>query len=378
MIGFFTCYGTSRMNSSLGWRTPFIILTCFALVFAVASALWLVPSPRWLILRGRHAEVSAAWDVLGVGHTEREKTEIELQATGVRAQSSADSPDSVRPRDASPTRNSDLTTTHSFFDVFARDVRWRTGLSVFLLGMQQFSGIDGVLYVSSFNRLSVSFAPQPIDYVKYAPLLFKQAGLASSETSFLASAVSAIVIFVVSIPALIFSDKWGRRQSTIYGGLGLSVTMFLIGGLYAGNAVHSHSGPGRWIVILSIYIFVATFCISWAVGLRIYAAECQPQRTRASATNLAHGSNWLTNFLVALTTPILLAKSSFGAYFLFGGCTLFTAVVCFVFMPETKGKSLDEIESAFQRKTKGFPGLSARVWNRSLRRFAKGPDRPRN
>ncbi len=200
--------------------------------------------------------------------------------------------------------------------------------------------------------------------VKYAPLLFKQAGLASSNTSFLASAVSAIVIFVVTIPGLLFSDKWGRRQSTIYGGLGISVTMFLIGGLYAGNAVQSHSGPGRWIVIVSIYIFVAIFCISWAVGIRIYAAECQPQRTRASATNLAHGSNWLTNFLVALTTPILLAKSSYGAYFLFGGCTLFTAMVCFVFMPETKGKSLDEIERAFRRKTKGIRGLSAGFGNR--------------
>ena len=58
----------------------------------------------------------------------------------------------------------------------------------------------------------------------------------------------------------------------------------------------------------------------------------------------------MTNFLVALTTPILLAKSSFGAYFLFGGCTLLTAMVCFVFMPETKGKSLNEIEEAFRRK----------------------------
>lgn len=178
----------------------------------------------------------------------------------------------------------------------------------------------------------------------------------------------------MTIPALLFSDKWGRRHSTIYGGLGLGITMFLIGGLYAGNAVHRHSGAGRWIVLISIYIFVAIFCISWAVGIRIYAAESQPQRTRASATNLAHGSNWLANFLVALTTPILLAKSSYGAYFLFGSCTLFTAMVCFVFMPETKGKSLDEIEKAFRPTTKGFPGLSAGFLDGSMRRWrlAKG------
>ena len=172
----------------------------------------------------------------------------------------------------------------------------------------------------------------------------------------------------MTIPALLFSDKWGRRHSTIYGGLGLSITMFLIGGLYVGNAVHHSSGVGRWIVIVSIYLYVGIFCVSWAVGMRIYVAESQPQRTRASATNLAHGSNWLANFLVAFSTPILLARSSYGAYFLFGGCTLLTVIVCFVFMPETKGRSLDEIEEAFKRKTKDLPALTSRPLNGYLHR----------
>lgn len=78
----------------------------------------------------------------------------------------------------------------------------------------------------------------------------------------------------------------------------------------------------------------------------------------ASATSLVHGSNWVMNFLVALETPILLAKSSFGAYFLFGGCSLVTAIVCALCMPETKGKSLDEIEEAFRsRRMTGSGGF---------------------
>ena len=354
MVGFFICYGTAYLDSSLSWRTPFIILTSCSIIFVLASMVWLVPSPRWLILRGRHSEVSAAWDVLGVGHADREKAEDEIQATVVRVQSLTKS--SLQPN-ASPTRTQGTATKYSFFDVLARDVRLRTGLAVFLSGMLQLSGIDGVLYVSTPTPLNpllsfyIYFARQSTDYLKYAPLLFRQAGLSSSEASFLASGVSAIVIFTVTVPALIYSDRWGRRHSTIYGGLGLSFTMFLIGGLYAGNAVHPNSGAGRWIVIISIYLFAAIFSISWGIGIRIYVAECHPQRTRASATNLAYGSNWLANFLVALTTPILLAKSSFGAYFLFAGCTLLTSIVCFIFMAETKGKSLDEIEEAFQRKT---------------------------
>lgn len=118
-------------------------------MFVVTSTLWLVPSPRWLTLRGRQTEASAAWDVLGVGHAEREKAEIELGAPAVEAHNLVDSPDSNREQNAaSDTRAPDSTNKHSFFDVFARDVRSRTGLAAFLFGMQQLSGIDGVLYVS--------------------------------------------------------------------------------------------------------------------------------------------------------------------------------------------------------------------------------------
>ena len=162
----------------------------------------------------------------------------------------------------------------------------------------------------------------------------------------------------MTIPALIFSDKWGRRQSTIYGGIGLGLMMFLIGGLYAGKAVHGNSGAGRWVVIVSIYIYAAIYSVSWAVAMRTYAAEIQPQRTRASATNIAYGSNWAANFLVALVTPILLARSSYGAYFLFGGCAVLTAIVCFIFMPETKKKPLEEIEEAFHRRVHIWGSLS--------------------
>lgn len=141
--------------------------------------------------------------------------------------------------------------------------------------------------------------------------------------------------------------------------------MFLIGGLYAGKAVHGTWGAGRWVVIVSIYIFAVIYSVSWAVGFKIYAAEIQPQRTRASATSLAHGSNWATNFLVALTTPILLAKSSYGVYFLFGGCTVLTAIVCAVFMPETRGKSLEEVEEAFKQRKSALSKLG-RIVRRSL------------
>ncbi|KUL88895.1 hypothetical protein ZTR_03518 [Talaromyces verruculosus] len=323
-VGFFICYGSTNIGSSLSWRLPFAILSVLAFSFSLAS-LWLTPSPRWLTLHGRTVEAAAAWDILGVSHAEREKIEIVEHIREITESGETNASRAATPQDTlqgAKKRN-------NFWELFRHDVRDRTFLAVFMMGMQQLSGIDGVLY--------------------YAPLLFQQAGLSSSEASFLASGVSALVIFGVTIPALIWADGWGRRHSTIYGGIGLGILMFLIGGLYAGTAVHNNSGAGRWVVIVSIYLFAMLFSLSWGVGIKIYAAEIQPQRTRAAATSLAHGSNWSANFLVALTTPILLANSSYGAYFLFGGCSLLTALVCSIFMPETRGRSLEEIEEAFKK-----------------------------
>lgn len=125
----------------------------------------------------------------------------------------------------------------------------------------------------------------------------------------------------------------------------MSATMFLIGGLYASSSVSSAPGNiGRWIVIPAIYIFTILYCTSWAIGLKLSAAELQPQRTRAAATSIAHGGNWAANFLVAAVTPTLLARASCSAYFLFGACAGLTAAVGWACMPETRGKSLAEIQ----------------------------------
>ncbi|KAJ5641789.1 hypothetical protein N7490_005789 [Penicillium lividum] len=307
-LGYFTCYGSSKhIHSSFSWRTPFILLSSLAMILSAASLLLLPPSPRWLAMKGRYAEANAAWDKLGVDYTEHEKVDVQQDA---------------------PSKQSSM---EKMLDIFSKDVRSRTILAVFMMAAQQLGGIDGVLY--------------------YAPLLFQQAGLTSSDASFFASGISALVIFVATIPGLLCADKWGRKTSIVYGGIGLAVTMFVIGSLYAGGAVHITTGAGRWVVIVFIYLFAVIFSMTWAVSVKVFAAEVNPQRCRAATATLAHSSNWLANFVVALVTPILLSKSSYGAYFLFGGCSLVTAGVAAVFMHETKGRSLEEIEETFSQSS---------------------------
>lgn len=216
ITGFFTCYGTVNIPSSFSWRLPFLLLAVYAFTFSVVAFFWLPASPRWLTLRGRTGETEKAWDRLDVPAADREKilnqigdhldSAVEtnpLDADGSVVMTATNQKPSQR-KQPNPKK---VQLSH----VFSPEARPRLLLAVFLMGMQQLSGIDGVLY--------------------YAPLLFQQAGLDSSRSTFLASGVSAIVIFAVTIPATLCADRWGRRLSTILGGLGMTATMFLMGGL---------------------------------------------------------------------------------------------------------------------------------------------------
>ena len=130
--------------------------------------------------------------------------------------------------------------------------------------------------------------------------------------------------------------------------------MMLMGLLYATNSVHAERGAGRWVVIVTIYIFAIAYSTTWAIGVKLFASEIQPAATRATAVSLAQAANCITNFVVAFVTPVVLSHSSSAVYFFFGGATILTVGVCAVYMPETRGRDLESIVQAF-----GLPGETA-------------------
>ncbi|KAI1823684.1 general substrate transporter [Xylaria intraflava] len=323
VVGYFVSFGSTNIPGSLSWRVPFILTAGIALIYVLINVFLLPESPRWLVLHGRQADADRVWDKLGVKREDREAVlSSNASASPIEETTDSENPDS-------PIRYNEKKNA-AFGDLWSPDVRKRTILGILFMGFMQLSGIDAVLY--------------------YAPLLFQQAGLESQEASFLASGVSAIVILTSSIPATIFADKWGRRTSTLVGGVCLTTTMILIGSLYASNSVHPTYGAARWVVIVAVYIYCIIQATTWAVGIKVWAPEIQPQHTRAQATNIAYGSNWVCNFFVAFVAPILLDKSASAVYFLFGGFTTVATIVTFFYMVETKGRSLDEIEQAFQKR----------------------------
>jgi DNA-directed RNA polymerase III subunit RPC2 len=150
MTGYFTCYGSSGIVSSLSWRTPFILLASLSMVLCASTFFFLPPSPRWLTLHGRRQEADKAWDKLGISHAEREK--VELQSEEVEVAPSTDK-SHARATIKEPTENPKPSVMDKLLDIFSKDVRSRTALVVFMMGMQQLSGIDGVFYVCSHALL---------------------------------------------------------------------------------------------------------------------------------------------------------------------------------------------------------------------------------
>ncbi|KAF2714921.1 general substrate transporter [Pleomassaria siparia CBS 279.74] len=317
--GYFTCYGTVVISSSMSWRIPFIMQAVFSLLLA-SFCVFLPTSPRWLILHGKRGQALKEIERLNISTVEAEKDILNVQHE----------------------HTDNVSAWKGFLMMFQRTYRARTVLGLFVLGMVQLSGIDGLLY--------------------YAPTLFAQAGIPAQSSSFLASGVSAILMLAISIPAVLYSDRMGRRTSIIFGGLGLSSSMLIIGALYASNSVHT-TGSARWVVVVLIFVFALTYCFTWGIAGKIYASEIQPARTRASANCLAHGLSFFTNWLVAFATPVFLSHSAFGAYFLFGFLTLGTVVILSMYMPETQGRSLEDIQAAFHQRP------VVRTWLHQMRRL---------
>jgi MFS family permease len=122
--GYFTCYGTVHMQSSMAWRLPYVLQSLIGGVF-IGSCFILPDSPRWLLLQGRQLEALRALERLDFIETEEQQAMLGQME-----------------------QRSSLSACQSFLLLFRRGYRARTILALFILGMIQLSGIDGVLYVS--------------------------------------------------------------------------------------------------------------------------------------------------------------------------------------------------------------------------------------
>ncbi len=286
--------GDEAWNVDRGWRWMFGSLVLPSVVFGALLAL--VPeSPRWLMKAGLEGR---ALDVLDrIGGAENAAREIgEIRAALAQEEGG----------------------WSELFSAYRRPLAIGALLAVF----SQFSGINTVMY--------------------YAPEIFKAAG-AARDSAFAQTVTVGAVNLLFTFVAIAFVDRAGRRPLLIIGTAVQAASLFVVGLLFG------RGGPG-WLLLGGILAFVAAFAMAMGPVSWIVNSEIFPTKLRGRAMAISIFLLWLACFVVSQTFPMMLeALGPSRTFWVYGGLGLLSMLFVLLCVPETKGRTLEEIEAGWRQ-----------------------------
>ena len=222
--------------------------------------------------------------------------------------------------------------------LFAPRLRRLLAIGIGLAMFQQITGINTVIY--------------------FAPTIFLSAGLSSAATSILATAGVGAVNVVMTIVSLRLIDRLGRRQLLFWSLGGMALTLFVLSASFHIGA----SGQLAWIAVVSVAAYVGFFAIGLGPVFWLLIAEIFPLALRGRAMSLATVANWSFNLIVSATFLDLVgALGSAGAFLVYAVLSLAALVFIFQMVPETKGRSLEEIEETLASGPSPLTAASAEL-----------------
>ena len=279
------------------WRWP------LGLAFVPAAVLFvgmyfLPETPRWLVSKNREEE---ARQVLNRSRSE-EETENEIKQIHEVEQEEEEQV--------------------GYAELFAPWVRPMIVVGIGLAVFQQFVGINTVIY--------------------YAPTIIKSTGLGSSA-SILSTIGIGIVNVVMTVVAILIIDRVGRKTLLIVGLVGMIIALVVIGGAFL---VPGLSGIISWVTLVGLMLYVASFAVSFGPLLWVMLPEIFPVKARGAGTGLSSLSNWGANFIVAQAfLPLVAIAGRTAVFWGLGVICVLAGIFIYFVVPETKGRSLEEIES---------------------------------
>ncbi|KAM0125315.1 hypothetical protein ACHAQE_009576 [Botrytis cinerea] len=323
--------GTSQVgNNSVAWRFP-IAFQILPAALILVSILELPESPRWLVLRGDIEEARAVLTALEVPSKDSsEGSEVDEAAVEILIAQR------VELKLKEITSQVDEAANSRWSDMFTmgpdRNFH-RVLLAYFVQVMQQISGINVITY--------------------YAATIFEQYIHLSSETSRYLAAGNGTAYFAASFIAPFTIEKFGRRKSLLLGSIGLIASMVILA-IMTRLSEEGIGGKKPGIVSTTfLFVFNTFFAIGWLAIPWLYPAEIVPLKIRAPANGLSTSANWIFNFMVVMITPVAFNSIGYKTYIIFAviNTAMFPAV--YFFYPETAFRSLEEMDTIFQ-KTTGF------------------------
>jgi SP family xylose:H+ symportor-like MFS transporter len=310
LIIYFVNFGISKTGSgdawlnAIGWRYMFLSGAIPAILFLIL--LFFVPeTPRYLMLNGNETAARAVLAKL-VTPEEGEKEIAEIRAS--------------------------LNQHHSgkLFSFGALLIFIGIMLSIF----QQFVGINVVLY--------------------YATDIFKGMGLTTNASLFQTIVVGGVNL-IFTVIAILTVDRFGRKPLQIIGALVMAISMISLG-------TDFWLGGKGMIALICMLVFTAGFAVSWGPVTWVLLSEIFPNQIRGKAMAVAVAAQWIANYLVSWTFPILDKnpylvehfKHGF-TYWMYGVMGILAALFMGKFVPETKGRSLEQMEGLWRAPGHDLP-----------------------
>ncbi|MBU0438589.1 D-xylose transporter XylE [Staphylococcus succinus] len=298
LVVYFVNYGitfgeTQQWIDSTGWRYMFMTAALPAVLFFVL--LFFVPeTPRYLTLVNKNED---ALSVLNKIYLSKEHAQKVL--------------------------NDILSTKNKKTDVKAP--LFSFGKTVIIIGIvlsifQQFIGINVALY--------------------YAPRIFENLG-AGGHASMIQTVVMGFVNVIFTIIAIIYVDKFGRKPLLIIGSTGMAIGML-------GMSILTANGTFGVITLVFMVIYTASFMMSWGPIIWVLLSEIFPNRIRSAAMALAVAVQWLANFTITSTYPFMMDISGTMTYGFYALMSILSGIFIWKFIPETKGRTLEEIEDIWK------------------------------
>ncbi|OAA55791.1 sugar transporter [Niveomyces insectorum RCEF 264] len=309
----------------VSWRFPLALQLLPAWVLFVGM-FFLPFSPRWLMMKHRDDECIAALSRLR--RLDRNDPVLRLEYLEIKAAVLFDEEveKELKVQDG---------WLSSWKTLFAPNMFRRVMIGCIIMICQQFTGINAVLY--------------------YAPQIFQTFGFTNTTTTLLATGVTGIFQIVFTIPSVLFLDNFGRKTFLIVGAVGMMICHIIVaaidGSFETSWATHRSAG---WASIVFIWLFAVNFAYSWGPVAWVLTQEIFPNSMRSRGVSIVASTNWMFNFIIGLTTKDMLNSMKYGTYIFFACFCAIGAVFVYFFVPETKDKTLEELDIYFGGDASGI------------------------
>ena len=296
LLSYFSNYWISQLITHDSWRWMLGVETIPALVFFVL-VIFIPDSPRWLVLKGKLDQAEVILKKVGSFNPSLELKEIVASIKEMKG----------RKREV----------------LFSPVYRIPIIFAVLVALFNQLSGINAVMY--------------------YSPRIFEMVGYAK-DSALLQSVSVGVTLFIFTIVGMLLIDKVGRKKLLLVGALGM---VFFLG--MVARTVFTTTDGSIWLLIW-LSGFIAFFAFSQGTVIWVFISEIFPNTVRAKGQTLGSFTHWSATVIISWMFPILAGNNGGGwAFSIFSVAMILQFIVVWRFFPETKGKSLEQIQKEMVR-----------------------------